>query len=119
MLAINPTKYRNYATVAVPIAVQKNVGVISIKVMRDIVGKDAKSSELFDYVWNEAHVTSAMVGHTGMKTLEENIKLAVKYGKKELASVNRNELENRLASYAGPHALSWAREGYRDSGIIV
>lgn len=119
MLAINPTKYRNYSSVAVPVALEKNVGVIAIKVMRDIVGKDAKSSELFDYVWGEAHVASAMVGHTGMKTLDENIKLAVKYGKKELASVDRNDLERRLASYAGPHALCWARPDYRDAGIIV
>lgn len=119
MLAINPTKYRNYASVAVPLAIEKNVGVIAIKVMRDIVGKDAKPSELFDYVWNEAHVSSAMVGHTGMKILDENIKTAVKYGKKELASVDRNDLEMRLAAYAGPHALCWARPDYRDSGIIV
>ncbi len=119
MLAINPTKYRSYATIALPAANEKNVGVIAIKVLRDILGKDAKTTELFDYVWSEAHVNSAMIGHTGIKTLEENIKIALKYGKKELASVDRRDLENRLAAYAGPHALSWARPGYRDSGIIV
>ena len=119
MMAINPTKYRSYASIAIPAANEKNVGVIAIKVLRDIVGKDAKTSELFDYVWGEAHVNSAMIGHTGIKTLEENIKIALKYGKKELASVDRTDLEMRLAAYAGPHALSWARPGYRDSGIIV
>jgi len=118
-MAINPTKYRSYASIAIPAANEKNVGVIAIKVLRDIVGKDAKTSELFDYVWGEAHVNSAMIGHTGIKTLEENIKLALKYGKKELASVDRKDIENRLSAYAGPHALSWARPGYRDSGIIV
>jgi predicted aldo/keto reductase-like oxidoreductase len=119
MMAINPTKYRSYASIAIPAANEKNVGVIAIKVLRDIVGKDAKTSELFDYVWGEAHVNSAMIGHTGIKTLEENIKLALKYGKKELASVDRADLEKRLVAYAGPHALSWARPGYRDGGIIV
>jgi predicted aldo/keto reductase-like oxidoreductase len=119
MLAINPTKYRSYASIAIPAANEKKVGVIAIKVLRDIVGKDAKTSELFDYVWGDAHVNSAMIGHTGIKTLEENIKIALKYGKKELASVDRKDIENRLAAYAGPHALSWARPGYRDSGIIV
>ena len=119
MMAINPTKYRSYASIAIPAANEKNVGVIAIKVLRDIVGKDAKTSELFDYVWGDAHVNSAMIGHTGIKTLEENIKIALKYGKKELASVDRTDLEKRLAVYAGPHALSWARPGYRDSGIIV
>ncbi len=119
MMAINPTKYRSYASIAIPAANEKNVGVIAIKVLRDIVGKDAKTSELFDYVWGDAHVNSAMIGHTGMKTLEENIKIALKYGKKELASVDRTDLESRLSAYAGPHALSWARPGYRDGGIIV
>jgi len=119
LLAINPTKYRNYATVALPVAREKGVGVIAIKVLRDLVGKDAKTSELFEYVWTESHVSAAMIGHTGMKTLEENIKLAVKYGKKAEAAVDRKEIENRLASYAGPHALCWAQPGYRDGGIIV
>ncbi|MBK9389594.1 MAG: aldo/keto reductase [Bacteroidetes bacterium] len=119
MLAINPTKYRSYASIAVPVAQEKNVGVIAIKVLRDIVGKDAKPPELFEYVWTEGHVAAAMVGHTGMKTLEENIKIALKYGKKTEASLDRIEIETRLASYAGPHALSWARPGYRDGGILV
>ncbi|HUX94876.1 MAG TPA: aldo/keto reductase [Bacteroidales bacterium] len=119
MLAINPTKYRSYASIALPVAREKNVGIIAIKVMRDIVGKDAKPGELFEYVWTEGNVTAAMVGHTGIKTLEENIKLAVRYGKKAEASIDRKEIENRLASYAGPHALSWARPGYRDGGIFV
>jgi uncharacterized protein len=119
MLAINPTKYRNYASIALPVALRKGVGVIAIKVMRDLVGKDAKASELFEYVWTESKVAAAMVGHTGMKTFEENIKLAVKYGKKTEAGIDRRELENRLASYAGPHALCWAQPGYRDGGIVV
>ena len=41
------------------------------------------------------------------------------YGKNELVSIDRQELENRLAKLAGPHALCWAQPGYRDSGIIV
>jgi hypothetical protein len=60
-----------------------------------------------------------MVGHTGAKTLDENIRLATKYGKKQMTRAEKTDLEMRLASYAGPHALSWARPGYRDAGIIV
>ena len=119
MMAINPTKYRNYATIAVPVAREKEVGIIAIKVLRDIVGKDAKPAELFEYVWSEAGVAAAMVAHVGMKTFEENIKLAVKYGKTAEAGISKKEMESRLASYSGPHALSWARPGYRDGGIIV
>jgi uncharacterized protein len=119
MLAINPTKYRNYAEIALPVAQKKGVGVVAIKVLRDIVGKDAKASELFKYVWGQNDVASAVVGHYGVKFLEENIKQAVKYGQLSDTLIDRNELEERLASYAGPHALCWARPGYRDSGIIV
>ncbi len=119
MLAINPTKYRNYAEIALPVAREKGVGVIAIKVLRDLVGKDAKASELFEYVWTDSNVTAAMVGHFGMKLFDENIKLAVKYGKTHEAGIIRKEIESRLASYAGPHALCWARPGYRDGGIIV
>jgi hypothetical protein len=119
MLAINPTKYRNFADIALPVAQQKGVGVISIKAFRDIVGKDAKPSELLEYIWSHEGIAATMVGHTGAKTLDENIKLAVKFGKKSTTGMNRIELEQRLASYAGPHALAWAKPGYRDSGIIV
>lgn len=119
MLAINPTKYRNYSSVALPSAREKGVGVIAIKVLRDLVGKDAKANELFEYAWTESNITTALIGHVGMKTFEENIKLAVKYGKKSESVLNREEIEMRLASYAGPHALCWARSGYRDGGIIV
>ncbi len=119
MLALNPTKYRSFASVAIPVAREKNVGVIAIKVMRDIIGKDANAGELFEYVWTEGNVAAAMVAHTGMKTLEENIKIAVKYGKNMKTGVDRKEIETRLASYAGPHVLCWAQPGYRDGGIIV
>jgi aryl-alcohol dehydrogenase-like predicted oxidoreductase len=119
MLAINPTQYRNYANIALPAAQKKGMGVIAIKVIRGLVGKDASSKELFEYVWTENSVNSAMIGHVGMKFLNENIKLAVNYGKANQASIDRKELELRLASYAGPHALVWARPGYRDGGIIV
>jgi uncharacterized protein len=119
MLAINPTKYRNYAEIALPAAQKKGVGVIAIKAFRDIVGKDAKPPELLEYIWSHEGISAAMVGHTGAKILEENIKLAFKFGKKNNVGLNRIELEQRLASYAGPHALGWARPGYRDTGIIV
>ncbi len=39
LLAMNPTKYGNFAEVALPAAVEKNVGVIAMKVMRNLVGK--------------------------------------------------------------------------------
>ena len=46
-------------------------------------------------------------------------KLAVEYGKNLQVNVDRNELESRLAQYARPDVLPWARPGYVDGGIVV
>ena len=119
LLAMNPTGYGNYAKVALPAARKKNTGVIAMKVMRNIVGVEATAKELFEYAWTQEGVASAIVGHFGIEPLQENIKLAQEYGKNELASIDRKELESRLAKLAGPHALCWARPGYIDGGIIV
>ena len=119
MLAINATRYRNYVSVALPVAREKRVGVIAIKTVRDLVGKDATAKELLEYVWTRDHVTTAMVGHYGLDTLKANIALAEAFGKSDSVNLDVAELESRMSAYAGPHALCWARPGYRDGGIIV
>ncbi|NOY37316.1 MAG: aldo/keto reductase [Chlorobi bacterium] len=119
LLAMNPTGYGDFAKVALPVAQKKNVGVLAMKVMRNIVGKEATAKELFEYVWTQKGVSSALVGFFGIEILEEDIKLAKKFGIKNTAGVNPKELESRMAKLAGPHALCWARPGYKDGGIIV
>ncbi|MBE9480593.1 MAG: aldo/keto reductase [Bacteroidetes bacterium] len=119
MLAMNPTMYGDFVKVAFPAARKKNTGIIAMKVMRNIVGVEATAQELFEYAWTQEGVASTMVGHFGIEPLEENIKLAQEYGKNELAGIDRQELETRLAKLAGPHALCWARPGYIDGGIIA
>ncbi len=83
------------------------------------MGKDATAEELLEYSWGHEGVATSVVGHVGMEILQENIRLAVAYGNKLAETIDRKELEARLASYAGPHALCWARPDYRDSGIAV
>ncbi len=120
LLAMNATQYGDFARVALPVAVRKNVGVIAMKVMRNLVGKKATAQELFEYAWTQEGVASAVVGHYGKDPIDENIKIAMQYGRDgNTASVDRSELESRLAEFAGPHALVWARPGYRDGGLIV
>jgi aryl-alcohol dehydrogenase-like predicted oxidoreductase len=118
ILAMNPTQYGDFAQVALPTARQKNVGVIAMKVMRDVVGA-AKPQELLHYVWTQPGVASAVVGHVGMETLEENLKLAIGFGAAGQARPGSTNcaLEDRLAHLAGPHALCWARSDYRDGGL--
>jgi len=119
ILALNPSRYGDYLGLAFPVATEKNVGIIAMKVVRDIVGKTASAEELLEYSWGQEGVASSVVGHVGIDILKENIRLAVAYGNKPTATIDREELEARLAPYAGPHALCWARPGYRDGGIVV
>lgn len=119
MLALNPSKWGDYPGLAFPVAIEKKVGIIAMKVVRDIVGKAATAEELLGYAWDQAGVSSANIANFGIDILKENIGLAVKYGKKQLAALDTRELEARLMPYAGPHALCWARPGYKDGGIIV
>ncbi len=118
ILAMNPTKYGDYAEVALPSARKKNMGVIAMKAMRGLVGKGANPEELLHYEWTLDGVASAVVGHVGMETLEANIQSALKFGSGDKVSLDRDKLEKRLAHLAGPHALCWARPDYYD-GMMV
>lgn len=114
LLAMNPTKYGDFAETALPVAREKNVGVLAMKVMRDIVGKDATPTELLQYAWTQEGVATAAVGHYGMKVFEENLQITRDFTSVKTASLDHRELERRLAPLAGPHQLCWARPGYRD-----
>lgn len=114
ILAMNPTKYGNFAQVALPAARNKQVGTIAMKVIRDLLGNGTTPRDLMEYVWTQKGVASAVIGHYGIDILEENILLAKNFGASEKAAIDHSGLENRLAHLAGPHALCWARPEYRD-----
>lgn len=119
LLALNPSTWGDYPGLAFPIAMEKEVGIIAMKVFRGIVGEAANAEDLMHYSWDHPGVVSSMIGHFGMTNLKENIQMAIDYGNGKLACLEKSELEARLAPYAGPHALPWARPGYKDGGIIV
>jgi len=114
ILAMNPTKYGNFAKVALPAAREKNVGALAMKVIRDLLGNGTTPAELIDYVLSQDGVSSAVIGHYGMDILEENVRLAKEIGASRKAAFDHKGLENRLAHLSGPHALCWARPEYRD-----
>ncbi|HBQ82944.1 MAG TPA: hypothetical protein DD745_08695 [Bacteroidales bacterium] len=117
LVAMNATQYGNFAKFVLPIARKKNTGVMSMKLMRDIVGKEASPSELFNYTLSQEGVVTGLIGHTGMDTLSENIRLAQEFTAATFDLYKRKELEARLLHLAGPHALCWAQPGYRDGGV--
>ena len=116
MLAMNPTRYGDYAKVALPSAIKQKSGVIAIKAMRNIVGKEATAKELMEYNLDHEGVATNMIAHDGMNPLKDNIQLAQNYQGQQLAYNHRQDLESRMAKYSGPHALCWARPGYVDGG---
>lgn len=119
LVAMNATKYGGFAETILPAARKKNMGVIAMKLMRDIVGQAATPKELLEYAWSQEGVASASVGHWGIEKLQENIRFAQAYDETPVSQADREALEHRLASLAGPHALCWARPGYRDGALVI
>jgi len=117
LLAMNPTKYGDFAGTALPAARLKHVGVMSMKVMRDLVGREGTTpGELLAYALTQPGVSAAVVGHVGIEKLEQNVALARQVAEGRL-TVDRGALQARLARYAGPEHLCWAQPDYRDTGI--
>jgi aryl-alcohol dehydrogenase-like predicted oxidoreductase len=113
LLAMNATQYGNFAQYALPPAVERNIGVLAMKVMRDLVGQNgATAEELLAYALTQDGVSCALVGHVGMEVLEENASIANAYT--TTTSINRVAVESKVQHLAGPHALCWAKTGYRD-----
>lgn len=120
LLAMNPTQYGGFVSETLPAARQKNVGVLAMKVMRDIVGESATPHELLRYALAQDGVAAALVGHHGMHTLEQNVEIVRSLAAMPASGLRPTEsrrLETRLAHLAGPHALSWARPGYVDGAL--
>ncbi len=114
MLAINPTTYGNYETVTVPEAMKKNMGIMAMKVMRDVVGKNGTTpKELIDWALDRDGIAGAVIGHVGKTVLNQNAEIAMTY-KPSRVPRQWGYLEKRLRPYAGPHALCWAHPHYRD-----
>jgi aryl-alcohol dehydrogenase-like predicted oxidoreductase len=121
LLAMNPTGYGEFVSQTLPVARAKNVGVLAMKVMRDIVGSEATPEELLRYALAQEGVATALIGHHGIETMEENIRIVRALGAEassEMAGPERERLEARLAHMAGPHALCWARPGYVDGRVV-
>ena len=90
-----------------------------MKIYRNLVGEEATPEELFEYGLSLEGVHTVVIGHVGIKQLKENVKVAQKYAANQLAYVDHAELEARLAEFAGPHKLCWARPDYTDGLTLV
>ncbi|MDP6637385.1 MAG: aldo/keto reductase [Phycisphaerae bacterium] len=119
LVAMNATRYAGFAKLTLKPAVKNNVGVIAMKTVRGLIGqKGATPKKLLQYVLDQKGVASAVVGHYGMKVLEENVKLVKEIiQSRKMSPAAKKRLETACAPLAGPHALPWARADYLDDGI--
>ena len=115
---MNATKYGGFAETILPVA-RKKYGRCRHEVNEGYCWRGCHSQELLEYAWTQEGVASATVGHWGIEPLQENLKIAQEYVGNPIARLDREALENRFASYAGPRALCWDRPGYRDGNVVV
>ncbi|MBN1999990.1 aldo/keto reductase [candidate division KSB1 bacterium] len=114
MLAMNPTTYGDFARTALPAAREKNVGVLAMKIMRDVVGNGATAEELIAYALDLEGVAATCIAHTGQQVLQENAAIIKDYAGSTYVRPDYLGLEQRIRHLAGPHALCWARPDYYD-----
>jgi hypothetical protein len=109
-----------------PLANAANVGVIAMKVLRDMTAA-ATPEELMAYVLNKKDakgnyaVATMTIGHTyGATEVTKNIALVKKImssGTGVLSSrYDFKDLERRTAQLTTPDTMCWMRDDYRDNG---
>ncbi len=118
LLAINAIRYGDFDDLALPSAVKKNMGVIAMKVMKDVVGQWATAEELLRYTLDQDGVCSALIGHYGMGILEENVELVKSFVTTTGIACENRRLEKRLRPLADPYVLRWARPDYVDGQLV-
>ena len=112
-VAFNATKFGNVAEHVLPAAIERNVGVFAMKMLRDIVGKSpATAGDLVAYGWRPG-VSAVLVGHSTVGELEENARVVARLAHGQ-GPASRLATEQHVAHLATRDALSWARLDYRD-----
>ena len=112
LMALNAANHKRFRDVALPAAVKKDMGVLAMKVMRDLVGK-AEANELLSNAW-DLPITTIVCGMSSIEKLEENAKLARAFvpGAKD-TKATAMRLENEIDAAQ----VSWMQPGYRDSSL--
>lgn len=113
LMALNAAEHRPFREIALPAAAKKKMGIIGMKVTRNLVGEGpgkAAPRELLAYVW-DLPVAVTIVGHAGMAMLEDNLRLVHSY---RPGKINTAALAVRLAPEVTAAQLGWAVPGYTD-----
>lgn len=115
LMAINATGHKGFYEHALPAAVEKNLGIIAMKVTRGLVGDGsgkASISELLQWTF-DLPIAVAIIGMGSMDVLEKNLEVAKAY-KPGADNEERTALMKRLQPHVTDEQLVWAMPGYRD-----
>jgi predicted aldo/keto reductase-like oxidoreductase len=114
---INPVgRFGNCATL-LPIIREKNIGFMSMKVLRNLVSEQVSAKDLITYALDKEGVAGTVIGHHGSKNLDENIKIVAEYSKSSGSRKDWGLLEKHLEKYTRNHPPVWTLPGYQDGKI--
>lgn len=115
LMAINAAGHKGFYEHALPAAVNKNMGIIAMKVTRGLVGDGAGKasvSELLQWTF-DLPISVAIIGMGAMDVLEKNLEIAKAY-KPSPNKGTQTALMQRLQPHVTDEQLVWALPGYRD-----
>lgn len=116
LCAVNATGYGSVKELAIPAAHERNAGILGMKTVRGLIGT-ASLLELMSYVLDLPGVASLVVGNGDAEELIENVATIKSYATSTGVKYDHAAVQKKLAPYAGPHALCWARPDYHDFRI--
>jgi len=114
LMALNAAGHKRFREVALPAAVEKNLGIIGMKITRDKIGTTpgkASIQELLAWAW-ELPLATIIIGHDTLEMLNENIRLAREF---KPGQINVAALENRLRVHIAAAPARWTAPCYSDS----
>ena len=104
-----------YEDKVLPLAREKNLGVIAMKTVRHARGADLRGSDLIRYALSLEGVHCAIVGLDSLAHLEENVAMAT--GFKFMPENERAELSQTANRILAGITEPWKRPGYQDGAI--
>lgn len=106
----------DYEKVFLPLAIERNMGVTAMKVIRQDKDSGLKGSDLPRYALSVPGITCAVVGLAKLTELDENARMATDF--KPLPEDQRVALANRVKLAVGHLTPPWAHPHYQD-GLVV
>lgn len=115
---INPVGRFGNCSSIVPLIQEKNIGLLSMKALRNIVSAEVSANELISYALDQEGVTATVIGHQSIEYLEQNIEIVNQYSPVSSIRDGWGALEKKLDKFAETHTPVWTLPGYRD-GMLV